>query len=246
MGNVHIGISGWSYGDWKGVFYPKGLKAGNWLSFYAQTFDTTEINASFYRLPQAQMVLNWQKKVPADFIFCPKLNKYLTHNKKLREPEEPLQRFFDVFDPIADNLGPILIQLPPALHFNLEVTQHFYEVLSGRYRGYSFAIEPRHASWLNETAIRQMKDYNIAWVVSQSGVGFPYAEYVTSRTVYIRFHGPGALYASSYSAEQIRTYADKIKGWMDAGCDVWVYFNNCYNGIAIENALTLRAMLQEK
>src|SRR5580698_6917653 len=104
-GQIHIGISGWSYYDWKGIFYPPEMNSRDWLQFYANSFETTEINSSFYHLPKEKTILNWKEKVPAHFKFCPKISKYLTHNKRLADPEEPLERFFDVFTKIKKYLG---------------------------------------------------------------------------------------------------------------------------------------------
>jgi len=241
---MHIGISGWSYYDWKGIFYPEGMKSKDWLPFYAQSFETTELNSSFYHLPKAQTVLNWVEKVPANFKFCPKMSKYLTHVKRLNDPEEPLQRFFEVFAPAKDKLGPILVQLPPSLQFNEEVATSFFEVLKRDYDSYDFAIEPRHASWLAEPAFQLLSKYDMAWVISQSGVGFPYAEQVTAKNIYVRFHGPGKLYASLYTEEMLQTFADQFKKWLKKGHDIWVYFNNCYFCYAIYNARTLEEMMK--
>src|SRR6478609_7365479 len=118
--SIHIGTSGWSYKDWKELFYPKGLKTTEWISYYAITFRITEINSSFYHLPKRQTVEGWVNKVPPDFLFCPKMSRYLTHIKRLKEPEESLERFFEVFEPMKNNMGPVLIQLPPSLKFEYE------------------------------------------------------------------------------------------------------------------------------
>src|SRR5689334_18994602 len=99
-GKFRIGTSGWSYKDWKNVFYPKNIRTSDWLSFYAKTFDSTEINSSFYRLPSKETVISWVNSVPKNFKFCPKMSRYLTHMKKLRAPEEPLERFFSIFAPM--------------------------------------------------------------------------------------------------------------------------------------------------
>lgn len=219
------------------------MKSADWLSFYAREFDTTEINSSFYHMPRLKTVTNWARKVPPDFKFCPKISKYLTHNKRLKEPEEPLQRFFEAFAQIKEYLGPILIQLPPSLKFEADTVGYFFNVLAAKYGDYSFALEARHPSWMETDAAKSLKKFNIAWVISQSGVGFPYLEQVTAHTVYIRFHGPGKLYASSYTDEQMKDYAVKIKKWAK-NQDVWVYFNNCYDTVAIANANTLKKYLE--
>lgn len=241
-GKIHIGTSGWSYKDWKEIFYPEKMKSTDWLSFYAQSFDCTEINTSFYHMPLAQTVQNWVEKVPARFKFCPKISRYLTHMKKLLDPEEPLQRFFEVFAQVKKHLGPVLIQLPPSLGFKAERTTHFFEVLKTTYKAYDFALEVRHNSWLTSEAYALMKKYNIAFVISQSGAGFPYAEEVTAKHIYVRFHGPKKLYASLYTENMMREYAEKISNWQKAGHDVWVFFNNDFYGYGIDNARQLLAL----
>jgi len=242
QGKIHIGTSGWSYKDWKEIFYPEKMKSTEWLSFYAKSFHCTEINTSFYHMPLAETVLNWTEKVPARFRFCPKISRYLTHMKKLKEPEEPLQRFFDVFSQARKHLGPVLIQLPPTLGFEEERTAYFFNVLKENYSDYRFALEVRHKSWLNNIAYDLMKRYHIAFVISQSGVGFPYAEEVTAKHIYIRFHGPGKLYASMYTEKTMQEYTNKILGWQQAGHDVWAFFNNDYDGYGIDNARQLVTM----
>lgn len=243
QGSIHIGTSGWSYKDWKGVFYPGKMPSSEWLSYYAMWFDTTEINSSFYHLPRLQTALNWSNKVPAEFSFCPKMSRYLTHMKKLQDPKEPMSRFFEVFDPIKTHVGPILIQLPPSLKYNKAIVSSFFNLLQHTYSDYDFALEVRHVSWLNEEAIALLKKYHVAWVISQSGVGFPYAEHLTAHDIYFRFHGPGTLYNSFYDNEMLAHYARKFKKWAKAGHALWIYFNNDYYGYGIDNALTLKKMM---
>lgn len=240
---VNIGISGWSYPDWKGIYYPKEMKSTDWISFYAKTFSITEINMSFYRLPKKQTVENWVNKVPDGFLFCPKMSKYLTHIKRLHEPEETLERFFDVFEPMKEKMGPVLIQLPPSLPFNYDTAEYLYKVLKKSYKGYRFAMEGRHLSWLTEDSIDLMAKYDMAFVVSQSGVGFPYAEHVTAKDIYIRFHGPGKLYDSSYTTDELKQFAKLFRKWLKEGHTLWVFFNNCYHLYAVHNALELEKML---
>ncbi len=243
QGGIYIGISGWSYYDWKGIFYPGDLKSADWLTYYSKYFHITEINSSFYHLPREKTVLGWKDKVPPKFLFCPKMSKYLTHVTKLKDPEEPLARFFEVFDVVRKQLGPVLIQLPPSLKYEESLATNFFEILKRDYSNYSFAVEARHNSWIGNEAFALMKKYKVGWVISQSGVGFPYSEQVTAKNIYIRFHGPGKLYASSYSEEMLQEYADKIANWCNTGHSIWVFFNNCYNGVAIDNANTLKKML---
>ena len=244
--HLHIGMSGWSYWDWKGHFYPEKMKSTDWLAHYALSFDTTEVNSSFYRLPRAKTVLTWASKVPDGFKLCPKMSKYLTHIQKLKDPEEPLERFFEVFAPVNELLGPVLVQLPPSLKFDVALVTAFFEVLRTQYAEYTFALEARNETWLAKEAIDLLKEYRVTWVISQSGVGFPYLEAVTARDIYVRFHGPEKLYSSSYTDDMLHEYALKFKKWIKHGHTVWVYFNNTMRGVAIENARTLDRMMKLK
>jgi uncharacterized protein YecE (DUF72 family) len=242
---IHIGTSGWSYRHWKPGFYPQKLPSSKWLSFYAETFDTTEINGSFYRLPTMDHVLAWAAAVPENFIFCPKMSRYLTHMKKLLDPEEPLLRFFDVFDTIKEKLGPVLLQLPPFLKFNAERVSHLFNLLRKNYGDYDFALEVRHDSWLEKESLALMKKHDIGLVISQSENEFPYSEAVTAKTVYLRLHGPKELYASSYSDEMLESFAGKIKKWVKGRHEVWVFFNNDIHGFAVGDAVRLRNLLKK-
>lgn len=240
---THIGTSGWSYPKWKGLFYPAKLPSAQWLSYYTGFFSSTEINGSFYRLPSVETVLKWTESVPDDFIFCPKMSRFLTHMKKLHEPEEPLERFFSVFHPMKAKMGPLLVQLPGMLKFNYDIAEAFYRLLKFRYRGYRFVMEVRHPTWLAEESQTLMTAFDIGLVISQSGGVFPYSETITAKTIYVRFHGPDALYASAYSDEMLQYYAGRFKQWVNEGHEVWAYFNNDINGYAPEDAQRLQAMV---
>lgn len=245
-GGIHIGTSGWSYKHWKEIYYPPKLAATKWLSFYAQTFRTTEINASFYRLPLEQTIIKWMQMVPKGFLFCPKMSRYLTHMKKLREPEEPLERFFGIFEPMKKMMGPVLIQLPPQLKFNYDIADYFFHLLKKNYRVYEFVLEVRHDTWLQEDSLTLMTKYDIGFVISQSEEKFPYSEMVTAKNIYVRFHGPKELYASSYPDEMLHDFARKFKKWMKEGHEVWTYFNNDIFGYAIGDAKRLMAIMNKK
>ena len=241
---IHIGTSGWSYKGWKGLFYPQGLPTTKWLQHYAGFFDSTEINGSFYRLPSVETVAKWSQTVPDDFVFCPKMSRYLTHMKKLREPEDPLERFFTVFEPMKAKMGPVLVQLPSLLKFNNDVAEHFYRLLKFNYHPHEFVLEVRHESWLQVDSLTLLTQYGIGLVISQSGNVFPYAEMVTAKNIYLRFHGPEELYASPYSDAMLQAYAMKIKQWMTDGHSVWAYFNNDIHGYAPADAQRLAALVK--
>ncbi len=238
-GGMHIGTSGWSYKHWKGIFYPNKLKAIEWISFYANHFPITEINGSFYKLPTRETVIEWTEKVPNHFLFCPKMSRFLTHMKKLNDPEEPLERFFQIFEPMKKMIGPVLLQLPSMVKFNYGKAEHLYHLFKTKYRSYDFVMEVRHNTWLQEESLTLMAKYNIGLVISQSGDYFPYSEMVTAKNIYIRFHGPHALYSSSYSDDMLKDFAKKFKKWEKEGHEIWAFFNNDIHGYAIEDAKRL-------
>lgn len=243
MAKIHIGTSGWSYKHWKEIFYPQKMKATDYLQFYSTHFNVTEINSSFYRLPISTTIDHWIEQVPDDFFFCPKMSRYLSHMKKLNDPEEPLARFFKLFEPMKKQMGPVLIQLPANASFNESRDRRFYEILEQLYPEYSFAMEVRHESWYSADSLNQMEKYNIAFVIAQSD-RFPYQEFVTANDIYIRFHGPDALYASPYTMEVLEKYAEKFLSWKAAGHNVWVFFNNDIDGHALTNAKQLIGMVE--
>lgn len=241
---THIGTSGWSYKDWKGLFYPEKLKSTDWLAYYAQRFPITEINSSFYHLPRKQTVENWVQNTPPGFLFCPKMSRHLTHLKRLKEPEEPLERFFSVFEPMQPKMGPVLLQLPPSLGFDPQDAAHLFTLLKKDYAAYHFALEVRHKSWLEEESLALLARYSIALVLSESGNRFPYAEKVTARSIYIRFHGPNGRYNTSYDGETLRRFARLFLKWQQEGHELWIFFNNDYYGHAIQNARQLEEWLR--
>ncbi|RYZ00252.1 MAG: DUF72 domain-containing protein [Chitinophagaceae bacterium] len=242
--HIRIGTSGWSYKHWKGSFYPKEVRAADWLAYYATHFDTAEINRSFYSLPKPEVVAQWAATVPPGFVFCPKLSRYITHMKKLRDAGEPLERFFRTFAPLPpEQTGPVLAQLPPMLPFKEPVATEFFERLRRDWQAYRFVLEVRHESWLGAPALALMEAYGIGFVISQSGGHFPYAEAVTSGDVYLRFHGPEALYASPYTDGQLQYYAERCRQWRADGRRIWAYFNNDIHGYAYEDARRFRELL---
>lgn len=241
-GKVFIGTSGWGYKHWREIFYPLNMKPVEYLNYYKDYFVVTEINTSFYHLPKPATVAEWMKTAPRGFKFCPKMSRFITHIKKLNDPDTALPRFFDVFDAYRSRLGPVLIQLPPNLAFHEEKVTAFYKALH-LYKGYRFSVEPRHISWFEEDSLALMRAYKIGFVIGESGKRWPTANAVTAPHIYIRFHGEQG-YDSAYSKRKLQTWADKIKQWTAAGHDVWIFFNNDGNGNALHNGLALLEMTQ--
>ena len=165
--------------------------------------------------------------------------------KKLNDPEEPLERFFGIFKPMQKMMGPVLLQLPGILKFNYDKAEHLYRLLHTRYKKYEFVMEVRHSTWLEEKSLTLMAKYNIGLVISQSGEQFPYSEMITAKNIYIRFHGPKELYASSYSDKMLDEFASKFRKWQNQGHTLWVFFNNDIHGYAIKDAKRLLKLVNK-
>jgi uncharacterized protein YecE (DUF72 family) len=243
MNKIHIGTSGWSYKHWNGIFYPEEVKADKYLEYFITEFNCVELNSSFYHLPLKSTVEGWMKRTPENFTFCPKLSRFITHQRRLVNIEEPLSRFFGIFDIMKSRMGPVLIQLPPGLPFDKLKASAFFEILTRIYSEYRYAIEIRHKSWLSDEAFSLLEKHGIAFTIADSGDRYPYYERITTDFIYIRFHGNGQLYASDYSNDELEQYAKKILAWNEKIKEIWIFFNNDINGYAIKNAMKLRELI---
>ncbi len=236
---IHVGTSGWHYSHWRGPFYPEDLPPAAFLKFYQQKFQTVEINNSFYRLPTEKTMIDWRESVPPGFIFAVKGSRYITHMKKLQDPEKTLTLLMERVPLLGDRLGPILFQLPPRWGFDAERLGHFLGALP---RGYRFALEFRDPSWLYDAASRLLKEQGAAFCMYDfAGRASP--REVTADFVYIRLHGPGGAYQGRYSREALADWAKDITAWAAEGKEVYCYFDNDEAGYAARNALELKDML---
>lgn len=231
--DIRVGTSGWNYWHWKGLFYPEDLPRDHWLAHYQSKFDTLELNASFYRIPRASTFARWQQESPKGFLWTVKAHREITHFTRLAQ-REPLEKFFAAVEGLGEGLGVILFQLPPSLKFDARVVSRFLGWLP---KGKRYAIEPRHASWFEPKAVGVLERHGVALCIADSGGRFPSGEHLTAEFVYVRFHGGERLYASRYTPEQMRTWAEKLAAWGRRG---FVYFNNDFHGYAVENALELK------
>lgn len=236
---IRIGTSGWNYNHWAGLFYTDCPKT-RWLECYARTFSTVEANSTFYHLPKPKAVDNWRRRTPDNFLWSVKASRYITHMKKLRDPREPLERFYDSILNFGEKLGPILFQLPPNLGYHEDVFDEFWAHVR---KGHRYTIEPRHAGWLEDNALEKLRSLNIALCIAQTAGRFPYSEAVTADFVYIRLHGSQALYGSDYTEEELQDWARKIRKWKQ---DTYVYFDNDANAYAPKNAKRLKEILKIK
>lgn len=242
-GSIHIGTSGWSYRHWMGgVFYPETLKAADQLPWYAERFDTVELDGTFYRLPKRETFATWCRKTPDGFRFALKANRYITHMKKLKDPEQSLDRMLAAIGGLGDKLGPVLFQLPPSWKIDLDRLQAFLSALPKR-RGYAF--EFRHESWFDDRVYAALERHAAAFCIYHlAGRQSPFV--VSAPLVYIRLHGPDGAYAGSYHGNTLRSWARRIADWQASGHDVWCFFDNDQNAYAPKNALQLKAQLDSR
>jgi len=234
-----IGTSGWHYEHWRGRFYPEGLAKVRWLDFYSKHFNTVELNNSFYRLPSEQAFSSWWQLSPPGFVFAVKVSRFITHIKRLKSVEEPLQTFLNRANLLREKLGPLLYQLPPGMKRNEQVLEAFLQTLPS---GYQHVVEFRNESWLNSDVFGVLKRYNVAVCIFDMP-GFTCPTVSTADFAYFRFHGSTGLYSSCYSDEELRNWAAKIA---EIGKDlkaVYVYFNNDAEAYAVCNALSLARYL---
>lgn len=232
---IFIGTSGWHYKHWlDGVFYPPGTTGPNLFQFYARHFNTVEINNSFYRLPAATTFDAWRESSPRNFCFAVKASRFITHMKKLKDPESSSEKFFLAAERLEQKLGPILFQLPPRWKVNLERLAEFLESLP---REHKYVFEFRDESWFQPPVFALLRKYNVAHCIHDfAEMKVPHE--ITADFTYIRFHGPtSAKYAGWYSSEQLQGWAGRIKSWRTT---VYAYFNNDPEGAAVQNALELR------
>ncbi|BAI96148.1 conserved hypothetical protein [Sphingobium indicum UT26S] len=233
---IRIGCSGWNYRDWRGRLYPEKMAAKNWFAFYAEQFDTVEINNSFYRLPSPETVDKWREQAPSGFCYAAKANRYLTQMKKLRDCEEPLERMMASFAHFGDSLGPVLYQLPPHFTLDLPRLEDFLRIAP---RHPVPVFEFRHPSWYVDEVYALLERQGAAFCVhDMPGSASP--RLAVGTTAYVRFHGTTGKYRGSYSRERLEDWAEWMKAQNREGRTVWAYFNNDYNAQAITDARILR------
>src|SRR5256714_1487263 len=249
---IRIGISGWRYEPWRGVFYPQGLAQRRELEFSARHFPTVEINGSFYSLQRPQYYEAWYRETPPGFVFSVKGSRYITHMLRLNNIERPLANFYasGILN-LKDKLGPFLWQFPEMFHYKPERLEPFFELLprnteealtlarrrDARMTGRSrlaidakrplrHAIEIRHPSFVNQKFTSLLKKHDVGLVVADTAGKWPRMFHVTSDFVYVRLHGDVKIYSSGYTSRALGQWARRIRAWDRAGKDVYVYFDN--------------------
>ena len=235
---IYVGTSGWSYKHWRGTFYPAEIKVKDHFSYYLRNFNTVEINNTFYRLPSDETFLNWEKIVPDDFVYVIKASRYITHMKKLRDPDICIPPFMDSIKLLGNKLGPVLFQLPPYMKSNLKILETFLIALPKEYR---YVFEFRNEDWYKEETYELLKKYNCAFCIYELAGHMSPIE-ITADFVYLRLHGPGNKYQGSYSDEALKDWAEQCIKW-SATKDVFVYFDNDEEGYAAFNALKIKELV---
>jgi uncharacterized protein YecE (DUF72 family) len=245
-----IGCSGWNYKGWRGKFYPAGLPSSRWLGYYSSVFDTVEINNTFYRLPETSTFASWKRQMPPGFVVAVKASRFLTHIKRLKDPQEPIDRLFSRSKALGPRLGPMLYQLPPNFFRNdvnaarLEI---FLRTLPRRInrRVVHHVFEFRHPSWYVDETF-QLLEHHHATLCLHDKRGSAIFEPFVGPIAYIRFHGTSGHYAGSYPDERLERWATVLAEQWRIGRPIYAYFNNDPDAVATENAQTLRRLVLSK
>jgi uncharacterized protein YecE (DUF72 family) len=241
MTEIRIGTSGFHYDHWVGTYYPEGTKPAEMLELYRQTFDTVELNNTFYRLPKQSAVEGWEASVPKGFRFAVKGSRFITHMKKLKDPVPSVGRFFEALEPLrGSKMGPVVFQLPPRWKKNAERLEAFLAALP---EGPDYAFELRDPSWIDDDVLALLTRHEAAFCIYQIA-GNESPIHVTTDFAYVRLHGPTErAYEGSYGDAALDAWAERIDGWRGELRSVWVYFDNDQGAHAPHDALRLKARL---
>lgn len=233
---LYIGTSGWQYRDWRGHFYPRRIPQREWLAYFASQLCTVEVNNTFYRLPDRATFESWRGQLPTDFRMAVKMSRYLTHVKRLKEPEEPVERFLDRAAGLGSRLGPVLLQLPPNLHAEPTQLDEVLGLIGNRAR---VVVEPRHNAWWCDEVrdVLGKHDAALCWADRRSRTLTPL--WATTDFGYLRLHEGRSSRSVAYGQGAIDSWLRRIAEHFDDSHDVYVYFNNDTGGAAVDNALTM-------
>ena len=237
--DIRIGTSGWYYDHWKERFYPPGLAKSKWFEHYAQHCNTVEVNNTFYHLPTPQTLTRWRDLAPESFLYAVKANRYITHIKRLKDTAEEVKRFFDVVGLLKEKLGPILYQLPPSLHKDLDLLKSFIKLLPKKSPA---VFEFRHESWYEQDTLELLGRLGAGFCIHDLGE-LTTPRIITGEAVYIRFHGTAGRYSGSYTDKKLADWAGWIKQNKKNVTGIYAYFNNDADAYAIVNAKQLKNLL---
>ncbi len=238
---IRVGCSGFSYREWKEIFYPEGLPSNKYFEFYAEHFDTVELNTTFYHFPRLTTLQSWYNRAPADFSFIVKAPKDITHIKRMTADARPLTlEFYDrVKEGLQEKLGGILFQLPPSYHFSEEGLKGIVELLDPAFTNF---VEFRHSSWWRTEVFEALHQHQLSFC-SESYPKLPEDLVITADAAYYRFHGREKLYNSSYSEQFLTSIVD---GVVNTEVEkAFLIFNNTMSGAALENARFVQDYLRQ-
>ncbi|WP_338899109.1 DUF72 domain-containing protein [Streptomyces sp. TG1A-60] len=232
---LFVGTSGWQYEDWRGALYPEGCPTRLWLEEYAARFATVENNNAFYRLPSRETFESWRDRTPPGFVVAVKASRYLTHIKRLREPEEPVHRLMSRAEGLGDRLGPVLLQLPPTLRGDAGLLDTCLGCFPS---GTRVAVEPRHDSWWTPEVREVLGSHGAAlcWADVRSRPAAPL--WRTTDWGYVRFHQGRAAPWPHYGRRSLSTWSHRLADTWPATADVYAYFNNDPHAAAVQDAMT--------
>jgi uncharacterized protein YecE (DUF72 family) len=241
MPHLYLGTSGFTYRDWRGAFYPKGVKREEYLAFYSKHYNAVEVNSTFYRPFPEHIYERWRDQTPPEFRFVLKAPRTITHDKGLIDVAADIREFVGSAAPLGEKLAAVLWQLPPSARAG-DLRIPFARFVLDLPPSVKHIVEFRHASWFNDDMYDVLNEFNIGLVINDSP-RFPQRDVVTGGLMYVRFHGPGKLYDSLYNDEQLQTWAARISPRLSSH-DVYLFFNNTFAGQALGNANTLRDLLR--
>ena len=236
-GVLRVGTSGWQYRHWKGTFYPSEISKSEWFGHYASHFDTVEVNNTFYNLPSAETFDHWRAAAPDGFLYTLKFSRYGSHIKRLKDPADIIGTFMERARRLGEQLGPILVQLPPTWYPGSGRLRVFLDAAPADQR---WALEFRNGEWLRDNVFDVLRDHNAALCVHDLIPDHP--RVVTADWVYLRFHGAGD--GGDYTHQALTAAAERIKKHLADGLDVFAYFNNDARGYAVRNAADLRRYVE--
>jgi len=230
---VFVGTSGWQYPHWRRLFYPENVPQHTWLEYYSRRFQTVEVNNTFYNLPEAEVFAEWKRQTPPDFVFALKMSRFLTHLKRLRDPEDPVRRFMTRARRLGRKRGPILVQLPPSLKAD---PGRLDAALAAFPRSARVAVEFRHDSWFVDE-VRSVLERRGAALCLADAPKRKQPHWQTAPWGMVRFHEGRGSHAPGYGSGALRTWATRIASTWGPTSDVFVYFNNDTGGWATRDAV---------
>ena len=239
--DIHIGCSGWFYSHWRGIFYPAQEPTTKlWFAYYANVFQTVELNAPFYRWPKPATVRRWKREAPPGFLYSVKVNQEITHVRRMVGTKRLVNSFYEIADVLGEKMGCFLFQFPPSYRYTPSRLKSLMAQLHSTHRT---VVEFRHQSWWRPSVYRAFAERKLIFC-AVSAPRLPEEFPSGQKIIYLRLSGKTQWYRHDYSPEELATWADRIA--TSGASEAWIYFNNDRNGHAIKNALALRRLLRRK